>query len=247
MRRDAARLALSYPCAVCGEARDNTMRATVLVTVPQIGSRVTLGNFGEPRGRASPDAFIRCLHRGCDAGLPRRAARSLHVRSGTAGALLRPLSCRSPRPVPQEPPCFESGSTGCIASPQPAKAVPDRDDARLRHRLRGARREGGEGSFQFFTPLGFPTFEKVSLFVVLGIAVAGLLYALMLVKQVMRGRPGHAQDAGDRRRGPRGRQRLPRRAVPQDRAADRRHHRPAGADLHRQPSTPSAAAAPAPS
>jgi hypothetical protein len=44
--------------------------------------------------------------------------------------------------------------------------------------------EGGEPSFEFFAPLGYPTFEKVSLFVVLLIAVAGLLYALMLVKQV---------------------------------------------------------------
>ena len=70
--------------------------------------------------------------------------------------------------------------------------------------------EGAEGSFQFFTPLDFETFEKVCIFAVLGIAVAGLAYALLLVKQVRAGRPGHAQDAGDRRGGPRRRQRLPR-------------------------------------
>jgi K(+)-stimulated pyrophosphate-energized sodium pump len=44
--------------------------------------------------------------------------------------------------------------------------------------------EGAEGSFQFFSPLGFETFEKVCIFVVLAIAVAGLLYALLLAKQV---------------------------------------------------------------
>jgi K(+)-stimulated pyrophosphate-energized sodium pump len=44
--------------------------------------------------------------------------------------------------------------------------------------------EGGEGGFQFFTPLDYDTFEKTCIFVVLAIAVAGLLYALLLVKQV---------------------------------------------------------------
>ncbi len=44
--------------------------------------------------------------------------------------------------------------------------------------------EGAEGSFEFFSPLNFPTFEKVSIFAVLAIAVAGLLYALLLAKQV---------------------------------------------------------------
>jgi len=46
----------------------------------------------------------------------------------------------------------------------------------------------GEGAFKFFTPFmegyGFNTVERVSLLIVLGIAVAGLIYALMLVKQV---------------------------------------------------------------
>jgi K(+)-stimulated pyrophosphate-energized sodium pump len=41
----------------------------------------------------------------------------------------------------------------------------------------------GEG-FQFFAPLGYDTFEKVCLFVVLGVAVVGLLYALLLMRQV---------------------------------------------------------------
>ncbi|HET6411794.1 MAG TPA: sodium-translocating pyrophosphatase [Anaeromyxobacter sp.] len=50
--------------------------------------------------------------------------------------------------------------------------------------------EGTEGSFQFFTPLGFETFEKVCIFVVLAIAVAGLLYALMLVRQVREAEQG---------------------------------------------------------
>ncbi len=43
------------------------------------------------------------------------------------------------------------------------------------------------GGFQFFAPFRsaeFGTFERVCLLVILGIAVAGLLYALMLVKQV---------------------------------------------------------------
>ncbi len=48
--------------------------------------------------------------------------------------------------------------------------------------------EGGTGSsFEFFSPLTSPefdTFERVCIFVVLGIAVAGLAYALLLVKQV---------------------------------------------------------------
>ena len=44
--------------------------------------------------------------------------------------------------------------------------------------------EGAEGGFQFFAPLGYETFEKVCLFVVLGVAVAGLVYALLLMKQV---------------------------------------------------------------
>ncbi|MCE1228769.1 MAG: sodium-translocating pyrophosphatase [Firmicutes bacterium] len=45
----------------------------------------------------------------------------------------------------------------------------------------------GEHSFQFFAPFrdaSFDSFERVCLVIVLGIAVAGLLYALMLVKQV---------------------------------------------------------------
>ncbi|MBP1626172.1 MAG: V-type H(+)-translocating pyrophosphatase [Holophagaceae bacterium] len=46
----------------------------------------------------------------------------------------------------------------------------------------------GEGTFRFFSPFlegyGFNTVERVSLVIVLLIAVAGLLYALMLVKQV---------------------------------------------------------------
>ena len=50
----------------------------------------------------------------------------------------------------------------------------------------GGGAEGGH-AFQFFAPFRsaeFGTFERVCLLVVLGIAVAGLLYALMLVKQV---------------------------------------------------------------
>jgi K(+)-stimulated pyrophosphate-energized sodium pump len=52
----------------------------------------------------------------------------------------------------------------------------------------GAYAFAGEGQaaepFQFFAPLGYAPFEKISIFVVLAIAVAGLVYALLLVKQV---------------------------------------------------------------
>jgi len=45
--------------------------------------------------------------------------------------------------------------------------------------------ESAEHAFKgFFAPFGYETFEVVSLIIVLAIAVAGLLYALMLVKQV---------------------------------------------------------------
>ncbi|MDR1841112.1 MAG: sodium-translocating pyrophosphatase [Holophagales bacterium] len=50
-----------------------------------------------------------------------------------------------------------------------------------------------EHLFQFFAPFRdpeFDTFERVCLIVVVGIAIAGLLYALMLVKQVRSADPG---------------------------------------------------------
>jgi len=53
----------------------------------------------------------------------------------------------------------------------------------------GSGNEGGGQPFSFFSPFqegyGFNTLERTALIVVLAIAVAGLLYALMLVKQVM--------------------------------------------------------------
>jgi len=52
----------------------------------------------------------------------------------------------------------------------------------------------GESSFRFFSPFlegyGFNTVERIALIVVLIIAVAGLLYALMLVKQVKQAEQG---------------------------------------------------------
>ncbi|MGC3996864.1 MAG: sodium-translocating pyrophosphatase [Anaeromyxobacter sp.] len=60
------------------------------------------------------------------------------------------------------------------------------------------------GGFQFFSPLEYDTFEKTCLFLVLGIAVAGLLYALMLVKQVKaadQGTPRMQEIAGAVREG----------------------------------------------
>ena len=43
---------------------------------------------------------------------------------------------------------------------------------------------GESEGFQFFAPLGYPTFEIAAIFVVLVIAILGLGYALLLVKQV---------------------------------------------------------------
>ena len=61
----------------------------------------------------------------------------------------------------------------------------------------------GEGAFRFFSPFldgyGFNTVERVALIIVLLIAVAGLLYALMLVKQVKKADQGtkKMQDIAD--------------------------------------------------
>ena len=81
--------------------------------------------------------------------------------------------------------------------------------------------------FKFFALFSDPKYtrlELVALMVVLGIAVAGLLYARLLVRQVKRadqGTPRMQEIAARRaRRG----QRLPRGPVPQDRPADHRHH-----------------------
>ena len=53
----------------------------------------------------------------------------------------------------------------------------------------GSGSEGSGQPFTFFSPFqegyGFNTLERTALIVVLGIAIAGLIYALMLVKQVM--------------------------------------------------------------
>ena len=58
----------------------------------------------------------------------------------------------------------------------------------------GSGTEGSEKPFTFFSPFqdgyGFDTMERTALIVVLAIAVAGLLYALMLVKQVMAAEQG---------------------------------------------------------
>ena len=71
----------------------------------------------------------------------------------------------------------------------------------------------------------FTDVERYSLYAILGVAVAGLLYAAMLAKQVLaadKGTPRMQEIAARRaRRG----QRLSGRPVPQDRAADHRHHR----------------------
>ena len=85
-----------------------------------------------------------------------------------------------------------------------------------------------EGGFKAFGPFRdsdrYPFVEQAALVIVLLIAVAGLVYAGMLVKQVTGADQGTPQDAGDRRGGPRRGQRLPGGPVPQDRAADHRHH-----------------------
>jgi len=117
----------------------------------------------------------------------------------------------------------------------------DRRRGRLRDRVflrdhfsgrRPARRQdqppAGKTPLQVFsrssaTP-GTASFEIVALLVVLGIAVCGLLYALMLAKQVKAGRPGQRSAC---RTSPPPSARAPTptwRAVPQDRAAHSHHH-----------------------
>ena len=107
--------------------------------------------------------------------------------------------------------------------------------------------EGAEGSFQFFTPLDFETFEKVCIFVVLGLAVAGLVYALLLAKQVRQADQGTpkmqeiaeaVREGANAYLGAQFKQIVP---------AHRRHHRPARDHLHGQPERRSATAAPSPS
>ena len=81
--------------------------------------------------------------------------------------------------------------------------------------------------FAFLDPTSaFTGVERIALFVVLAIAVGGLLYALMLVIPGPQGRPGYQEDAGDRPGRARGGQRLPRRPVQEDRAPYGDHRDP---------------------
>ncbi len=71
----------------------------------------------------------------------------------------------------------------------------------------------------------FETYEKIALIANVFVALAGLAYALMLVKQVRERSAGNAADAGDRPGRPRRGQRLSVPAVPRRRRADRGDHR----------------------
>ena len=79
----------------------------------------------------------------------------------------------------------------------------------------------------------FQPYEKVALIANVFVALAGLAYALMLVKQVRRRPAGNRADAGDRPGRSRRRQRLLIPAVPRCGRPDRRDH---GGPLFRRPS-----------